>query len=130
MLVYATAQDFADYTKAPAPADIDGDLERASERIDELLLCAVYRVGGDGSPADAKERKAITRATCAQAAWSRAVGDPYGVASAFGTVKIGSVQLERVGGGATSPPRYAQDAVSILRTAGLLPGYVIDGPYW
>jgi hypothetical protein len=126
VLVYATPDDYTDYTKAPAPADIAGDLERASERIDELLLCAVYQVDADGRP---KEHEAIVRATCAQAAWSREVGDKYGVASAFKTVKLGSVQLERAGG-ESSPPRHAQDAVSILRGAGLLPGFVINGPYW
>lgn len=45
------------------------------------------------------------------------------------TVKIGSVQLDRAGTGESGPPRYAQKAVSILRKAGLLLGYVIDGPY-
>jgi hypothetical protein len=130
VLVYATPADYTDYTRAPAPADIEGDLERASERIDELLLCAVYRVDDDGRPTDPKEREAIVRATCAQAAWSREVGDKYGVASAFKSVRIGSVQLDRAGSGESGPPRYAQDAVSILRTAGLLPGFVIDGPYF
>ncbi|WP_433444557.1 hypothetical protein [Nonomuraea sp. CA-141351] len=129
MLVYATPDDYADYTRKPAPADIEGELERASERIDELLTVAVYRTDDTGMPIEPDEREALKRATCAQAAWSLAVGDPYGVASAYKDVQIGSVKL----GGRTDaggPPRYAQDAVSILRRAGLLPGYVIDGPYW
>jgi hypothetical protein len=130
VLVYATPDDYTDYTHTPAPADIAGDLERASERIDELLMCAVYRVDDAGTPTEPKEREAIVRATCAQAAWSREVGDKYGVASTFKVVKMGSVQLDRGGGSESGPPRHAQDAVSILRTAGLLPGYVIDGPYF
>ncbi|MFG2076975.1 hypothetical protein [Nonomuraea maritima] len=130
MLVYATPADYTDYTRAAAPADIEGELERASERIDELLTVAVYRTDETGMPVEADKREAIMRATCAQAAWSLEVGDKYGVASAYKSVRIGSVQLDRGGNGESGPPRYAQDAVSILRRAGLLPGYVIDGPYW
>jgi uncharacterized protein YciI len=129
VLVYATASDYVDYTRKPAPADIEGELERASERIDELLTVAVYRTDESGMPSEPDERQAIQRATCAQAAWSLATGDPYGVASTYKDVQIGSVKL----GGRTDvggPPRYAQDAVSILRRGGLLPGYIVDGPYW
>ncbi|MFI6813272.1 hypothetical protein ACIBG7_12710 [Nonomuraea sp. NPDC050328] len=131
MLVYATAQDYADYTGQDAPDGIEQALARASERIDELLMGAVYAVDAAEMPTDTKVRQAVRQATCAQAAWSIAVGDPYGVASAFKSVSIGSVKLDRASGGAgDGPPRYAQDALSILRTAGLLPGIVIDGPRW
>ncbi|MFI6909657.1 hypothetical protein ACIBKY_50940 [Nonomuraea sp. NPDC050394] len=131
LLVYATAADYTAYTKKPAPADIDGDLERASERIDELLQGAVYATDSSEMPVDADLRAAIARATCAQAAWAREVGDPYGVASAFKKTDIGSVRLERASGSdASGPPRHAQDAKAILRRAGLLPGVVIDATAW
>ncbi|TMR97538.1 hypothetical protein [Nonomuraea basaltis] len=130
-LVYATAADYATYTGQAAPDGIDQVLARASERIDELLMGAVYQTDETEMPADADTREAIRRATCAQAAWTIAVGDPYGVASAFKSVSIGSVKLDRAGGaGESGPPRYAQDALSILRTTGLLPGYVIDISAW
>ncbi|WP_188197221.1 hypothetical protein [Nonomuraea sp. SYSU D8015] len=131
MVVYATGADYAAYTGQPAPAGIDAVLARASERIDELLVGAVYDVDPVTElPTDPKEREAIARATCAQAAWSLAVGDPYGVAAAFSDVKIGSVSLKRAGDGGSGPARHAPDAASILRTAGLLPGYVIDQGAW
>ncbi|MEV4091450.1 hypothetical protein [Streptosporangium saharense] len=130
MLVYATAQDYADYTGKPAPDGIDQALERASERIDELLMGAVYAVDPAEMPTDLKVRQAVRRATCAQAAWSVAIGDPYGVATAFKSVSIGSVKLDRAGGSGDGGSRYAQDAASILRAAGLLPGIVIDGARW
>ncbi|MCF6467400.1 hypothetical protein FAF44_03085 [Nonomuraea sp. MG754425] len=131
MVVYASADDYAAYTGKPAPDGIDAVLARASERIDELLVTAVYDVDPVTElPTKPKEAEAIRRATCAQAAWTVAVGDPYGVAAAFSDVKIGSVSLKRSGDGGAVPARHAPDAASILRTAGLLPGYVIDQGGW
>jgi uncharacterized protein YciI len=132
MVVYASAADYAAYTGQPAPPGIDAVLARASERIDELLVTAVYDVDETTDlPTDAKEAEAIARAACAQAAWSLAVGDPYGVASAFKSVSIGSVKLDRAGGAEEAgPARHAPDAAAILRTAGLLPGFVIDQGAW
>lgn len=130
-MVYATAADYAAYTGKPAPAGIDTVLARASERIDELLMTAVYDVDETTDlPTNPTDADAIMRATCAQAAWSLAVGDQYGVAAAFSDVKIGSVSVKRAGGGGSGPARHAPDAASILRTAGLLPGYVIDQGAW
>ncbi|MFC7582435.1 hypothetical protein ACFQYP_00495 [Nonomuraea antimicrobica] len=130
MVVYATAADYAAYTDKPAPDGIGAALARASERIDELLLGAVYDVDDNDMPTDPKEREAIMRATCAQAAWMIASGDPYGVAAAFKDIAIGSVRLSRAGGGASAPPRHAPDAGRILHTAGLLPGYTFDTTAW
>ncbi|SEU46606.1 hypothetical protein [Nonomuraea wenchangensis] len=130
-MVYANADDYAAYTGKPAPDGIDAVLARASERIDELLVTAVYAVDpATELPTDEKVADAIRRATCAQAAWSVAVGDPYGVAAAFKSVSIGSVKLDRAGGGEAGPARHAPDAASILRVAGLLPGFVIDQGAW
>ncbi|MER7363280.1 hypothetical protein [Nonomuraea wenchangensis] len=129
LMVYATAADYAAYTDKPAPDGIDAVLQRASERIDELLIGAVYSTDDSEMPTDPKEKDAIMRATCAQAAWSLALGDPYGVASAFKDVQIGSVRL---GGRNTEggPPRHAPDAARILHVAGLLPGYAFDTTAW
>ncbi|MEV0236876.1 hypothetical protein [Nonomuraea sp. NPDC050786] len=130
-MVYASAADYAAYTGQDAPSGIEAVLARASERIDELLVGAVYDVDpATELPTKPKEAEAIARATCAQAAWALAVGDPYGVAAAFKSVSIGSVKLDRAGGGEAGPARHAPDAASILRTAGLLPGYVIDQGVW
>jgi hypothetical protein len=48
------------------------------------------------------------------------VGDEFGTASAFKDVSMGSVRLARVDSKNGNPPRYAQDAVSILLRAGFL----------
>ncbi|WP_433355627.1 hypothetical protein ACQP25_17250 [Microtetraspora malaysiensis] len=130
-MAYATAADYTAYTgQATPPADIERRLERASERIDELLFASIYPTDDAGMPTRSKDADAMKRATCAQAAWTLAVGDEFGVASAFKSVSIGSVRLERGGSGDTQPARYAPDASSILQRAGLLPGYILDGSVW
>ncbi|WP_433426345.1 hypothetical protein ACQP1V_42705 (plasmid) [Microtetraspora malaysiensis] len=130
-MTYATSADYIAYTgQDPAPADIERRLERASERVDELLMTAVYPVDDAGMPTEPGHVDAMKRATCAQAAWTNAVGDEFGVASAFKTVSIGSVRLDRGGSTDGPPARYAPDASMILQRAGLLPGYVIDGRMW
>ncbi|MEQ4723773.1 hypothetical protein [Nonomuraea sp. B19D2] len=120
MPTYATAQDYTDYTGQSGPADINRRLARASERVDELLSNAIYETDKQGIALDPVLRDAITRATCAQAAWTLAVGDEFGTASAFKDVSMGSVRLARVDTATGEAPRYAQDAVSILLQAGFL----------
>lgn len=129
-MAYATGTDYEAYTGKAPPADIERRLERASERVDELLFASIYPTDDAGMPTRPEDAEAMKRATCAQAAWTIAVGDEFGVAAAFGRVAIGSVRLERGGSGDTRPPRHAPDASSILQRAGLLPGYILDGSVW
>lgn len=120
MTTYATAEEYLGYAGTSGPADIDRRLARASERIDELLANAIYDVDDtQGFALDPVLKKAMTQATCAQAAWTLAVGDEFGTSSAFKDVTMGTVRLTRADGGG-SAPRYAQDAVSILLRAGFL----------
>lgn len=127
---YATGADYTAYTGQAGPDDIERRLERASERVDELLFASIYPTDDAGMPTRPEDVDAIKRATCAQAAWTAAVGDEFGVASAFKSVSIGSVRLDRGGSDNAPPARYAPDASSILRRAGLLPGYILDGCVW
>ncbi|WP_433235526.1 hypothetical protein ACQPYK_25490 [Streptosporangium sp. CA-135522] len=120
MPTYATAEQYLDYTGQSGPADIERRLARASERVDELLANAIYETDEQGFARNAGERDAMTRATCAQAAWTLAVGDEFGTSSAFKDVSMGSVRLARVDSKDGLAPRYAQDAVSILLRAGFL----------
>ncbi len=119
-MTYATADDYTEYTGKPGPDDIDRRLTRASERIDELLSNAIYETNSEGFPVEPHLADAVRRATCAQAAWTLAVGDEFGTASAFKDVSMGSVRLARVDTKTGEAPRYAQDAVSILLKAGFL----------
>ncbi len=119
MPTYATAQDYVEYAGNAGPADIERRLARASERIDELLVTALYETDDQELPVDPVLRDAVKRATCAQAAWVLAVGDEFGTASAFKDVTMGTVRLTRADGEGAAP-RYAQDAVSILLQAGFV----------
>ncbi|GGO63202.1 hypothetical protein [Nonomuraea cavernae] len=120
MPTYATAEEYLDYTGQSGPADIDRRLARASERVDELLAEAIYEVDDQEFALDPVLKKAMMQATCVQAAWTLAVGDEFGTASAFKDVSMGSVRLARVDSKDGTAPRYAQDAVSILLRAGFL----------
>ncbi|WP_424533635.1 hypothetical protein ACOZ38_25200 [Sphaerisporangium viridialbum] len=130
-MTYATPAEYTAYTgQQTLPSDIERRLDRASERIDEILQNSVYPVDDAGMPTRAGDADAMKRATCAQAAWTLAVGDEFGVASAFKSVSIGSVRLDRGGSPNGAPARYAPDASSILQRAGLLPGFIMDGSAW
>ncbi|MBT2234758.1 hypothetical protein [Nonomuraea sp. NEAU-A123] len=129
-MAYATAADYTAYSGQAAPDDIDRRLERASDRIDEMLFASIYPTDDAGLPTRPEDVEAMKRATCAQVAWTVAVGDEFGVAAAFKSVSIGSVRLDRGGSGDAPPPRYSPDASSILQRAGLLPGYILDGSVW
>lgn len=125
--VYATTRDLANYTNKVPPADARRMLIRASERIDDLLLTAVYDVDAVTlMPTDAKVIQALKDATCAQVAWWVETGDESGAAGAFQQVSIGSVSLGRgyTGGGSTTgaTQNVSSDAVAHLRRAGLLYG--------
>ncbi|MFG6197887.1 hypothetical protein [Nonomuraea sp. JJY05] len=58
VVVYATAGDYAAYTAKTAPDGIEASLARASERIDELLIGAMYATDEQDMPTDLKERDA------------------------------------------------------------------------
>lgn len=122
--VYATTADYARWLSAAPPAGAYRALWVASRRVDELLTCALYDTDDDGYPVDADYRQAMRLATCAQADYQRAIGDPYG-RGALGTlssVSIGSVSVGRAvtASGSTAPPRFSADAVQFLAAAGLL----------
>lgn len=122
--VYATTADYARWLSATPPAGAYRALWVASQRVEELLSCALYDTDGDGYPVDAEQRQAMRLATCAQADYMRAIGDPYG-RGALGTlssVSIGGVSVGRAvtASGSTAPPRFSRDAIDFLNRAGLL----------
>ncbi|MFG2617810.1 hypothetical protein ACGFXC_09275 [Streptomyces sp. NPDC048507] len=116
--IYATAEQYENYTGAAPPPDIDHRLTRASEFLDaQVFAYCSYDVAatGTGLPTNATVAAAFARATCAQAQWGVQIGDTTGAAAAgWGNVSIGSVQLGRsvtsVSGDA-SPARQVAPAV-------------------
>ncbi|MFF3622334.1 hypothetical protein [Streptomyces sp. NPDC002467] len=95
--VYATADQYEEFTGGPPPADIDYRLARASAFLDSQVfrLCR-YDVTDAGLPSNTVVAAAFASAVCAQAEWGVEVGDVTGAAGAgWGSVGIGSVQLGR-----------------------------------
>jgi hypothetical protein len=124
--VYATEAEYAAWLGTAAPAGSTRALRAASGRVDELLIAAVYDVDEDGMPTDEAHLAALRDATCAQADYQRAVGDPnsVGAAGQWASVSIGSASLSRgqaAGGGTASSPKYSSEAYGILQRAGLIP---------
>lgn len=129
MTDYADAADFTTWTGVTAPAGITRILRAAGRRVDQMLLTAVYDVDSTtGLPTDADVLAVLRDATCEQAAYQVAIGDPYGVGTAglFSSFSIGGLSATRgksasATGGSSSgvPPRFSTEAYEILQQAGL-----------
>ncbi|UUN29430.1 hypothetical protein [Streptomyces sp. FIT100] len=125
--VYATPEQLAAYTGAPAPEGVERLLARASEDVDAALLTACYAVDDDGDPTEQPVVEALRDATCAQIEWQLATGDDgTGAAGAWDSVSIGPVSLSgrKSGPPAASGVDLAPRAHRALRRAGLLPGVI------
>lgn len=122
MRIYATVEDFA-ASPLTSGTVTEQALAAASLVVDELLLTAVYDVDVEGMPTDPAVVDALKQATCAQAAYQAALGDPAGVgAGHISQASIGSISFTRAAPGSqgSTPGRYSPQAVQILRQAGLL----------
>jgi len=129
--VYATPEEYAAWlapeAEAPTPpAGAARALRAASGRIDELLIAAVYDTDEDGKPTETAHIEALRDATCAQADYQQATGDPYstGATGQWASVSIGSASLSRgqaAGGGTAGASTYSSEAEGILQRAGLVP---------
>ncbi len=125
--VYATPEQLAAFTHAPAPEGAERLLARASEDVEAALLTAVYRVDADGLPTEQPVVEALRDATCAQVEWQQALGDDgTGAMGSWDAVSIGPVSLSgrKSGPPAASGVDLAPRAHRALRRAGLLPGVI------
>lgn len=128
-MAYATVQDLTDFLAPdPVPAAAGRLLERASELVDEMLTGAMYDTDAEGNPTDPGLIDAFKRATCAQVQYTAALGDETGANANVSQMRVGTVHVIRalsLGGSGT--PRYAPQALTILRSTGLLPIRAITG---
>ncbi|CAM5608572.1 hypothetical protein GCM10010329_17320 [Streptomyces spiroverticillatus] len=125
---YATPEQLAAWTGAPAPPSAERLLARAGEDLDSALLTAIYRVDADGDPTDPKIVQALADAVCAQVEhWIATGDDGSGAADRWDSVSIGPVSLSGRSGPApgASGVVLAPRAARALRRAGLEPGRVI-----
>lgn len=119
--VYATADDYAAWSGAAAPSDVDRRLARASELVELATVTAYYDVDAAGMPTDADVLAAFRDATCAQVAWWQATGDELGDAGLWQAASIGSVSLSgRRQTGSAAGDRLAPQARTVLALAGLV----------
>lgn len=131
--VYATAEQYEEYTGGLAPQDIDYRLARASEFLDaQVFRMCRYDVTSAGLPSHATVADAFARAVCAQAHWGVEVGDITGAAAAgWGSVEIGSVRLSRsvtsVSGSDAAGRQVAPAVADALRSPDLTPDIFLMG---
>lgn len=129
--VYATRADLVAYglppgVTAPDEPEATRVLTRASERVDDALVSALYRTNTDGTPYDPDVVEALRNATCAQVIEWRRTGDEHGDAGQWQSVGIGSVNLSRNTAAPTAAPGELCDAAERhLRRAGLLAGNIV-----
>ncbi|MET9051752.1 hypothetical protein ABZW50_11440 [Streptomyces bacillaris] len=134
-MAYATEAEFADFlTPDSPPAQARRLLETASDLIDELLVGAVYAVDGQGSPSDPAIADSFAKAVIYQAQYMAATGDETGANANVSSMSQGGLSVTRSVGsgskGAVRTPRYSENAVGVLRTAGVLPISARTDRWW
>ncbi|WP_242882590.1 hypothetical protein [Actinomadura litoris] len=117
MPVYATPDELTTWLDAPAPQGAVRLLRVASQIVDEILIGAVYDTDAFEAPTDPQVAERLREATCAQAAYLLALGDDTGATTQAGSHSTGGVSASR----AQAAPRWAPQALSVLRAGGLLP---------
>ena len=126
--VYAKTSDLVKFLGVEELEDEAGakaGLRRASNEVRGLTRTALYETDDDGLPTDAAVLEAFKDATCAFVAYWDETGDITGGNAMAGPMKILSVSIGGTPtGGASSrtaaDARRADEAVTILRNAGLI----------
>lgn len=116
-MTYATISDLEAWlAPEPAPANAARLLEQASDAIDQALIGAMY------DPADPDVQDVLRRACVRQVHWMMDRDDETGANNDLQSMSAGSRSFTRrtVGEGAGAAPRIAPQAVTVLRTSGLL----------
>lgn len=120
-MAYASVEELTDYMGTdPMPSNPARLLERASDKVDELLIGAEYETDDEGNPTETLVISALKKATLAQAHYMTAAGDETNASQQFTSVTQGSISYAR-SAEAASQSRFSSDAVGVLRVAGLLP---------
>ncbi|GAA5078606.1 head-tail connector protein [Streptomyces similanensis] len=122
-MAYATVEEFAEFLDPdPVPVNAARLLERASTKLDRLLMGAVYKTDDDSLPLDPALAAVFRKAVCIQAQYIDSLGDETGAMANVSQMSLGNQQIVRalsvVGSGT---PRVSPDLVDLLRTEGLLP---------
>lgn len=121
-MAYATPAELSAYTGQAlgVPTEDQRLLDRASEKVDAVLVGAYYATNAQGMPTDVNHIAALKNATCAQVEYWRDTGDELDTMGDFRQVTIGSLNMTRADSG-RSRRRLAPRAIDHLRLGGLLP---------
>jgi hypothetical protein len=123
-MALATLDQYRNTPGTPPVTDDDALqllLDDATARVDELTLTAVFTTDAQGLPVDPRVAGALARATVKQAAHQIThLEDSDGIPQ--GAMTLGPLVLPATTG---MEARYSADAVTILRTSGLLGGHVL-----
>ncbi|MGW3305888.1 hypothetical protein ACWDG9_04785 [Streptomyces sp. NPDC001073] len=121
-MAYATVEEFTEYLDPdPAPANASRLLDRASTKLDQLLVGFVYDTDDDGLPTDPKIQGLFREAVCIQAQYIDSLGDETGAMANVSQMSLGNQQIVRavsVVGNGTS--RVSPDLIDLLRANRLL----------
>ncbi|MFD8072159.1 hypothetical protein ACFV3E_05850 [Streptomyces sp. NPDC059718] len=126
-MAYATVEEFTDFLDPdPVPTNAARLLDRASTKLDQILLGAVYETDADGLPTDPALAAVFREAVCIQAQYVNALGDETGANANVASMTLGNQSIVRAlggsrGSGATTTPRVSQDLLDLLKASGLLP---------
>lgn len=116
-MAYATISDLEAWlAPEPAPANAHRLLEEASDAIDAALTGAMYE------PTNPDVQDVLRRACVRQVHWMMDRGDETGAQNDLQSMSAGGRSFTRrtVGEGAGAAPRIAPQAVTVLRSSGLL----------
>lgn len=125
--IYATAEDYQEFTGQTPPSDITVLLADATRMLEaNVFRVCLYEVDEDGYPSNTTVRDAFRDAVCAQVRWFDDVGDSTGASAVgWGSVRLGSAQLSRsvtAVSGASSAAREIAPAVwDVLQSPDLTP---------
>ncbi|MDX3712736.1 hypothetical protein PV733_28115 [Streptomyces europaeiscabiei] len=126
-MAYATVEEFTDFLDPdPVPANAARLLDRASTKLDKLLLGAVYETDEDGLPTDTALADVFREAVCIQAQYVADLGDETGANANVSSMSLGNQSITRnlgapgsASAGKTS--RVSPDLLDLLQVKGLWP---------
>jgi hypothetical protein len=129
-MAYATVEEFTDYLSPdPVPANAARLLNRASTKLDQLLIGAVYDTDADGLPTDSTLAAVFREAVCIQAQYIDSLGDETGSDANVSSMTLGDQSITRdLKGARGSSPRTARvspDLLDLLQVKLLLPVFPI-----
>ncbi|MFJ9037987.1 hypothetical protein ACIRF8_15510 [Streptomyces sp. NPDC102406] len=117
-MAYATVSDLEAWLGEQAPDNVVRLLEQASDAVDEILYGVAYDI------ADPDVQAVLRKATIRQVHWLIDRDDETGAQADVQSMSVGQRSVTRyakgASGGGSAAPRFAPQAVSVLRTSGLL----------